>query len=125
VSSSRWISSKTWADEAWSLILNESGLSPLRPPPLSPLHSDTDGFDEFVGEVLQESVKTSSGMVWGTIELQGTAEKRKRIRIPHPRTTRQLARAITPQIRSAPEGTYGYELASEAWTVSSLWMALF
>jgi hypothetical protein len=49
--------------------------------------------------------------------MTGSPEKRKRIRIPHPRTTRQLARAITPQIRSAPQGTYGYNLACEAWTV--------
>ncbi len=73
-------------------------------------------FDQFVGEILVESAKTSEGVVWSSLEL-GTEAKRKRIRIPHPRTTRQLARAVTPQIRSAPPGSFGYNLASEAWMV--------
>jgi hypothetical protein len=74
-----------------------------------------DPFEEFIGNALQESVKTSTGIVWGTIEMEGTEEKRKRIRIPHPRSTRQLARAVTPQIRSAPPGTIGHDVAAEAW----------
>lgn len=80
-------------------------------------YSGVSEFDQFVGNILTESVKTQEGVVWGSMEL-GT-QKRERIRIPHPRTTRQLARAITPQIRSAPPGSFGYKLASEAWSVLS------
>lgn len=58
-------------------------------------------------------------MVWGTIEME-SEKKRKRTRIPHPRTTRQLARSCTPQIRSAKPGTYGHQLATEAWVVCRL-----
>ena len=78
-----------------------------------------DQFDSFLADVLMEGVKT--GSVKGIMEVDEEApefkNRRTRNRIPHPRTTRQLAKAVTPQIKSVPQHTDGYKVACEAWEV--------
>eukprot|EP00602_Paraphysomonas_sp_CaronLab_P002559 CAMPEP_0185018596 /NCGR_PEP_ID=MMETSP1103-20130426/1261_1 /TAXON_ID=36769 /ORGANISM="Paraphysomonas bandaiensis, Strain Caron Lab Isolate" /LENGTH=394 /DNA_ID=CAMNT_0027548451 /DNA_START=269 /DNA_END=1453 /DNA_ORIENTATION=+ len=79
-------------------------------------NSTLDGLDSFLAHMLVEANKTKDGTVMFTEEL---GNQRKRIRTPRPRTTRQLARAVTPQIKSVKPNTDGYKLGSEAWEVLS------
>ena len=74
--------------------------------------------------IYAEAAKTSDGSVWGTMEEgvneKGKGGKRNKVRIPHPRTTRQLARTTVPQIcprEGGAPGSEGYALAAEAWKV--------
>lgn len=86
--------------------------------------SEMDDLDAFMSLIYAEAAKTSDGKVWGTYEegvnRRGRGGKRNNTRIPHPRTTRQLARTTVPQICpniGGVPGTEGYALASEAWKV--------
>ena len=83
-----------------------------------------DDFDAFLSLIYAESAKTSDGSVWGTMEEglneRGKGGKRSKVRIPHPRTTRQLVRTTVPQICPIEGGeaeSEGVALAMEAWKV--------
>lgn len=83
-----------------------------------------DDLDAFMSLIYAEAAKTSDGSVWGTMEEgvneKGKGGKRNKVRIPHPRTTRQLARTTVPQIcpqAGGAPGSEGFALAVEAWKV--------
>ena len=83
-----------------------------------------DDFEAFMAVIYAESAKSSDHTVWGTMEEgadeKGRGGKRSKVRIPHPRTTRQLARTTVPQICPETGGSpqsEGYKLAAEAWHV--------
>jgi hypothetical protein len=83
-----------------------------------------DDLDAFMALIYAEAAKTSDGSVWGTMEegvnAKGKGGKRNKVRIPHPRTTRQLARTTVPQICPKAGGardSEGFALAAEAWKV--------
>lgn len=86
--------------------------------------SEMDDLDAFMSLIYAEAAKTTDGSVWGTMEEgvdeKGRGGKRNKVRIPHPRTTRQLARTTVPQIcpkTGGAPGSEGHALASEAWKV--------
>ena len=80
-----------------------------------------DQFDGFLADLLMEGVKSSTGSVRGVMDMDDETPSRKnrraRLRIPRPRSTRQLVRDVTPQIKSVASGTEGHRVASEAWEV--------
>jgi hypothetical protein len=93
---------------------------------------DLDKFDAFLGAVLMEAAKTESGTVRGVMPVDENdptmkSKKSRRNRIPHPRTTKQLVRAVTPQIKSVAPETDGYKVACEAWEVRTfmIWHELY
>lgn len=86
--------------------------------------SEMDDLDAFMSIIYAEAAKTTDGTVWGTMEegvnAKGKGGKRNKVRIPHPRTTRQLARTTVPQIcpqQGGAPGSEGVQLAAEAWKV--------
>jgi hypothetical protein len=79
-----------------------------------------------------EAAKTESGTVRGVMPVDENdptmkSKKSRRNRIPHPRTTKQLVRAVTPQIKSVAPETDGYKVACEAWEVRTfmIWHELY